>query len=80
MENRIVLLSVSSSWMDVLEVLATSMTRLGGGLGQCLLQFLELYGCQQSVSSLTALSIAIESPLDVSPDGDDTMQPWHLQD
>jgi hypothetical protein len=31
MDNGIVLLSVSSGWMDVLEVLALGMTGLGGG-------------------------------------------------
>jgi hypothetical protein len=31
MDNRIVLLSESSDWMDILEVLALSMTGSGGG-------------------------------------------------
>jgi hypothetical protein len=45
-----------------------------------LLQLLELYGCQQSVSSLTTLPVTIESLLNVSPDEDDATRPWHLQD
>jgi hypothetical protein len=49
------------------------------GLGQGVLQFLELYGCQQYVSSLATLPIVVKSPLVVSPDGDDGMGPWHLQ-
>jgi hypothetical protein len=52
----------------------------GGRLSQGLLQLLELYGCQQSVSSLTALSVTVKSPLHLSPDGDDAAWPWHLQD
>jgi hypothetical protein len=49
MDNGIVLLSVSFNWMDIL---AAGMTGLGGGgLGQGLLQLLELYGCQQSRNS-----------------------------
>jgi hypothetical protein len=78
-DNGIVLLSVSSSWMDILEVLASGMTRSGGGLGQDLLQLLELYGCRQSISYLATLLIAVKSPLDISPDGDDTTRPQHLQ-
>jgi hypothetical protein len=79
-DNGIILLSVSSSWMDVLEVLASGMTGSRGGLGQGLLQFLELCGHHQSVSYLATLPVIVKSPLDVSPDGDDTTQPWHLQD
>jgi hypothetical protein len=75
-DNRVVLLSVSFGWMDIL---ATGMTG-SGGLGQGLLQLLELYERRQSISYLTTLSIAVKSPLDVSPDGDDTTWPWHLQD
>jgi hypothetical protein len=51
-----------------------------GELGQGLLPLLELYRCQQSISSLIALSVIVESPIDISPDGDDTTWPWHLQD
>jgi hypothetical protein len=49
MYNKIALLSVSSVWMDILEVLASAMTGpggWGGGLGQGLFQILELCGCQ----------------------------------
>jgi hypothetical protein len=53
--------------------------RVWGELGQGLLQFLEFYGCRQSVGSLTTLLVTIESPLDVSPDGDDVTRSWHLQ-
>jgi hypothetical protein len=42
-----------------------------GGLGQGLLQLLELCGCQQSISSLATLPVTVENPLDISPDGDD---------
>jgi hypothetical protein len=51
-----------------------------GGLGQGLLQLLVLCGCQQSISTLTALSVAVESPHDISPDGDDAPWPWYIQD
>jgi hypothetical protein len=54
--------------------------RVWGALGQGLLQLLELCGCRQSVSCLTTLTVLVKSPLDVSPDGDDTTRPWHLQD
>jgi hypothetical protein len=50
----------------------------GGGHDQGLLQFLELYGCRDSVSSLAALPIAVVGALDISPDGDDTMRSWHI--
>jgi hypothetical protein len=43
-----------------------------GGLGQSLLQVVELYGCCEFVSHLTALSVTVKGPLDVSTDGDDT--------
>jgi hypothetical protein len=76
-DNGIVLLSVSSGWMDVL---ALGMTGSGGGLSQGLLQLLELYGHRQSVSYITTLPIAVKSPLDISPNGDDATRPWHLQD
>jgi hypothetical protein len=45
-----------------------------------MLQFFELCGRQQPVSGLVALSVIVESPLDVSPDGVGTTWPWHLQD
>jgi hypothetical protein len=41
-------------------------------------QFLELYGCRQSVSSLATLFVTVVGVLDVSPDGDDIMRSWHL--
>jgi hypothetical protein len=66
--QRAILLSVSSGWMDVLEVLTLVLTGSGGvGLGQGLLQLLELCRCHQSISSLTALSVTVKSPLDISP-------------
>jgi hypothetical protein len=81
MDNGIVLLSVSSSWMDMLEVLASDMTGYGGGgLGQSLLQLLELCRRHQSVGSLATLPVTVKSPLDVSPNGEDTTGPWHLHD
>jgi hypothetical protein len=54
--------------------------RVWGGLGQGLLQLLELYSCHHSVGCLTALPITVNSPSDVSPEGDDTTRPWYLQD
>jgi hypothetical protein len=50
------------------------------GLDQGIVQLLELFGCQQSITSLTTLPVTAKSSLDVSPDGDDTTWPWHLQD
>jgi hypothetical protein len=47
----------------------------GGGLGQGLLQILELYGCRESVGRLATLSIIVKGSLDDSPDGDDTTWP-----
>jgi hypothetical protein len=68
-------------WLDGhLGSLGVYHDRVRGGLSQGLLQLLELCGCEQRVSSLTALSIAVEGPLDVSPEGDDTTWPRHLQD
>jgi hypothetical protein len=76
--NRIVLLSVSSGWMDVL---ASGMTgSVVGGPVQGLIQLLGLCGHRQSVSHLSTLPVVVKSLLDVSPDGDDTTWPWHLQD
>jgi hypothetical protein len=73
------LLSESSNWIDVLEVLESGMTGLGrGGLRQGLLHVLELYGHRESVGRLTTLPVTIKSSLGVSSDGDDTMQLWHL--
>jgi hypothetical protein len=69
--------------MDVLEVLASGMTRSGGGEGgldQGLLQILELYGHHVLVDRLAPLHIIVKSLLDVSLDGDDTTQPRHLSD
>jgi hypothetical protein len=54
--------------------------RASGGLGQSLLQLLELYGRCHFVSYLATLPVIVKSPLDVSPDGDDAMWPWHLKD
>jgi hypothetical protein len=73
---------VSSGSMDILEFLASGMTGSGGGggLSQGLLQLFELCGCHQSISCLVTLPIAVKSPLDVSPNGDDATRPWHLQD
>jgi hypothetical protein len=50
------------------------------GLGQSFLQFLELCGRHESVGHLVALLVRVIGLLDVSPDGDDTVQSWHLQD
>jgi hypothetical protein len=68
--------------MDVLEVLALGMIRSRGrgGLGQCLLQLLELCGCCQFVGYLATLPVIVKSLLDVSPNGDNATWPWHLQD
>jgi hypothetical protein len=69
--------------MDVLEVLASGMIGSGGGgagLGQGLLQVLELCGRHESVGHLATLPVVVIGLLGVSPDGDDTMRPWHLQD
>jgi hypothetical protein len=63
--------------MDILDVLASGMTT-SGGLSHGLLQLLELYGRHEPVSHLAALPIAVLGMLDVSPDGDDTVQSWHL--
>jgi hypothetical protein len=79
-DNEIVLLSVSSGWMDSFEVLASGMIGSGGGgLGQCLLQLLELYRRCESIGRLAALFVSVVGTLDVSPNGDDTVRSWHLQ-
>jgi hypothetical protein len=58
-------------WLDGhLGGLGLGHDRVLGGLGQGLLQLLELCGHRQSVSCLTTLPIIVKSPLDVSPDGD----------
>jgi hypothetical protein len=43
----------------------------GGGLGQGLLQLLELCRCRQYVGHLVALLVTVIAPLYVSPNGDD---------
>jgi hypothetical protein len=54
--------------MDVLDFLALGMIRSGGGgLGQGLLQLLELYECHEPISHLVALFITVIGALDVSP-------------
>jgi hypothetical protein len=66
--------------MDFLEVLESGTTGLGGGgISQGLFQLLELWGCCQSVSHLTALLVAVIGLLDVSPNGNDPTWSWHLQ-
>jgi hypothetical protein len=76
-DNGTILLSESSGSMDIL---ASGMieSRGGGGLGQGLFLFLELYGSHEFVDRLAALPVAFVGALDISPDGDDTMQSWHL--
>jgi hypothetical protein len=69
-DNEIVLPSESFDWMDVL---ASGMTgSWGGGLGQGMLQVLELYGRHESIDHLITLPVAVKGSIDVSPDGDDT--------
>jgi hypothetical protein len=83
MDNGIILLSVSSGWMDVLEVLATGTTWSGGGGGGTrprLASTLEALRMPSVYQFLVALPVVVKSLLDISPDGDDTMRPWHLQD
>jgi hypothetical protein len=71
-DNGTILLSESSGSMDIL---ASGMIESrGGGLGQGLLLFLELYGSHEFVDRLAALPVAFVGALDISPDGDDTMQ------
>jgi hypothetical protein len=52
----------------------------GGGVRQGLFQLLELYEHHESIGHLATLPVTVKSPFDVSPDGDDTTRPWHLQD
>jgi hypothetical protein len=49
-----------------------------GGLSHGLLQLLELCGHREPVSRLAALLVVVVGALDVSPNGDDTVQSWHL--
>jgi hypothetical protein len=63
--------------MDVLVVLASGMTGSGGGLNQGHLQFLEFYGCPESICRLIALLVTVIIALDISPDGDDTKKVFH---
>jgi hypothetical protein len=68
-------------WLDGrLGSLGLRHDRVWVGLGQGLLQLLELCRCQQSFGSLSILPIRVKSPLDISHDGDDATWPWHLQD
>jgi hypothetical protein len=62
-------------WLDGRLGLGHDQVGGGGGLGQGVLQLLELYERHQSISCLTTLSIAVKSLLDVSPDGDDATRP-----
>jgi hypothetical protein len=45
-----------------------------------MLQLLELCGHHHSIGCLATLAVAVKSSLDISLDGDDATQPWHLQD
>jgi hypothetical protein len=63
-----------------LRCLGLGHDRVWEGLSQGLLQLLELCRCCQSVSCLTTLPIIVKIPLNVSPDRDDAMRHWHLQD
>jgi hypothetical protein len=42
--------------------------------------FLELYGCREFIDCVTAHLVTVVSTLDVSLDGDDTVQSGHLED
>jgi hypothetical protein len=79
-DSGIYLLSVFSSWMDILEALESSTTRFRGGgvLGQGPFQLSEFCECCQSVGHLVALPVTIIGSLDVSPNGDDSTRSWHL--
>jgi hypothetical protein len=65
--------------MDVLDDLASDMigSRVGA-LGQGLLQFLELYRCNDPIDSLATLPVTVVGTLDISVDGDDAIRSWHL--
>jgi hypothetical protein len=73
MDNETVLPSESSGWMDILEVIASSMIGSGEGHNQGFLQVIELYGCREFVGHLTTLLDIVIDTLDVSPIRDDTM-------
>jgi hypothetical protein len=60
--------------MDIFEVFTLGMTGSVWGLSQGLLQFLELYGCDESISHLIALLVTVIGALDVSLDGNDTVR------
>jgi hypothetical protein len=67
MDNGIVLLSVSSGWMDVLEVLALGMTGLGGGDSA--------KACFNSWSSVNASNLSAVSQLYLSQSNTRLMSP-----
>jgi hypothetical protein len=77
-DNGIIFLSVSPGWVDVLEVLALGVTGSGGTQPRPA-SLLELYGRRQSVSCLASLPVIVKILFDVSPDGDDSTRPCHLQ-
>jgi hypothetical protein len=70
-DNGIVLLSVSSGWMDVL---ASDMTESRGYSAKAYFSSWSSADAS-SLSAVSQLSIVVESPLDVSPDGDDATWP-----
>jgi hypothetical protein len=45
-----------------------------------LLQFLEFYRCREPVSRLSTLPVVVVGAFDVSPNGDDVVRSWNLQD
>jgi hypothetical protein len=69
--------SVSSGWMDILEVLASGMTESRGDSAKA---------CFNSWSSTDAISLSAISQLSLSqskarsPNRDDAKQPWHFHD
>jgi hypothetical protein len=68
-DNEVVLLSASSGWLDVLEVLASGMTGSGWDLAKaCFNSWSSAYASNGYLATLPA---AIKSLLDVFPDGDD---------
>jgi hypothetical protein len=73
-DNGIVLLSESSSWMDVLDVLASGMIGSRGYSAKAFFNSWTFCGHCESINCLTALLVAVVGTLDISPDGDDTMQ------
>jgi hypothetical protein len=75
------LLNDTSGWIEFLDVFASGMIKSrGGGLSKGLLQFLELYRCDNSIGSLTALLVTVISVLDVSLNKDDIVWFWYLSD